>query len=266
MSDSGTMKQTVRNEVFDMLREKLEVYEHDGIRTSLRCLDILEEVRDSARHTGPPDSESTSLVKCLVDDSLKRLKNEPWETQKKCVYVLSSLSQMAVGQEVIRSRVNEIVGFLLPEHHWKEVEEQSHSNLEIRPIPPSRMLGPSYALYSLSRNESLCNEIRKSKLYATLKGRYLSGSLVSGPDTPLWQVRTPNKRFSYDGIGSVPETIPVVIQHMSGLGILLRNSVVRALKFLPGLATGFIHGTTTAISRGAIKYTIVRCCYEDKWV
>lgn len=104
------MKQTVRNEVFDMLREKLEVYEHDGIRTSLRCLDILgistryfcprmtnacaEEVRDSARHTGPPDSESTSLVKCLVDDSLKRLKNEPWETQKKCVYVLSSLSQM----------------------------------------------------------------------------------------------------------------------------------------------------------------------------
>lgn len=79
-------------------------------------------------------------------------------------------------------------------------------------------------------------------------------------------IKTVDEGFSYDGIGSVPETIPVVIQHMSGLGILLRNSVVRALKFLPGLATGFIHGTTTAISRGAIKYTIVRCCYEDKWV
>ncbi|KAN0085856.1 hypothetical protein V8E55_006990 [Tylopilus felleus] len=46
---------------------------------------------------------------------------------------------------------------------------------------------------------------------------------------------------------------------------LLRDSVIHALKFLPGLATGFIHGTTTTISQGANKYTIVRCCYKDKF-
>lgn len=73
---------------------------------------------------------------------------------------------LAAGEVVIRSHVNDIVGLLLPEHYWKEKDKQSsngptvlndatpnsHSDLGTRPIPPSQMLGPSYALYSLIRN------------------------------------------------------------------------------------------------------------------
>lgn len=137
---------------------------------------------------------------------------------------------LATGQEVIRLCVDEIIGLLLPEYYWKEDEGQvtpldssedrpvsnlnapnSRSNLETQPVPPAQMLGPSYALYALSRNgksswvyyihviptipclESLRDEIRTSKRYVTLKGRYLSGSLVSGPDPPPWRVKTPNR-------------------------------------------------------------------------
>lgn len=41
MSALGTLKRAVENGIFTSLKEKLEVHEHDGIRTSLRCLDIL---------------------------------------------------------------------------------------------------------------------------------------------------------------------------------------------------------------------------------
>lgn len=67
-------------------------------------------------------------------------------------------------------------------------------------------------------------------------------------------IKAIDEGFSYDGIGSIPETAPVVIQ--SSLNILLRNSMVRALQLLPGLAIGFVQGTTTAISRGAHRYSI----------
>lgn len=79
-------------------------------------------------------------------------------------------------------------------------------------------------------------------------------------------IKAVDEGFSYDGIGSVPETIPVVIQHLSGLGILLRNIVARALNFLPGLAIGIIQETTTAISRGANKYAVVHSCYKARWI
>lgn len=51
-------------------------------------------------------------------------------------------------------------------------------------------------------------------------------------------IKAVDEGFSYDGIGSIPEAVPVVILHISGLGVLLRNSVVYALRFLPGLVTG----------------------------
>lgn len=72
-------------------------------------------------------------------------------------------------------------------------------------------------------------------------------------------IKVVDEGFLYDGIGSVPETIPVVILHLSGLGVLLRNSVVRALTFLPGLAIGFIQGIPK-ISKSANRYITV--CYR----
>ena len=62
-------------------------------------------------------------------------------------------------------------------------------------------------------------------------------------------IKAVDEGFSYDGIGSIPEALPVVIRHISNLSILLRNSAARALQLVPGLAIGLVHGTT-AISRG----------------
>lgn len=64
-------------------------------------------------------------------------------------------------------------------------------------------------------------------------------------------IKAVDEGFSYDGIGSIPEALPVVIRHIPGLSVLLRNSAIRALQLLPGLAIGIVHGTTTVISRGA---------------
>lgn len=103
-----------------MLKKKLEVHEHDGIRTSLRCIDILgafgssvctyitktcTEGReaDSTRLAEPDDlsstkpavdhgSDSTSLVTRLVEYSLEGLRNGPWKQQQKCANILSALS------------------------------------------------------------------------------------------------------------------------------------------------------------------------------
>lgn len=119
-SDSDVLKQVIaeratENGIYDALKKKLQVHEHDGIRTSLRCIDILG-IRDRlvcmyiaevcAEHSDadslnlaepndvvPHDSDSTSIVTRLVEYSLKCLKNKPWGNQEKCVRILSALSQ-----------------------------------------------------------------------------------------------------------------------------------------------------------------------------
>ncbi|KAI9566401.1 hypothetical protein HD554DRAFT_1192385 [Boletus coccyginus] len=278
------LKRAINNEIYDALKKKL-VHERDGIRTSLLCIDILEDSSAVSASLAESDdsnlstyatshsSEPPSIVTRLLRDSLECLKNQPWVDQRKCIKILSALSQTAAGEEAIRSHIDEVLGMLLPEYHWTDDNPTVPKDNIVpnpRPVPPSRMLGPSYALYLLSRNESLRGRIRQSKRYSTLKGRYLSGSLVNGPDTPPWQVKTPNKSdvlvmiarmirvvdegFSYDGIGSIPEPLPVVIRHISNLGVLLRDGAVRALQVLPGLAIGFVYGTTTVISRGADRF------------
>jgi len=77
-------------------------------------------------------------------------------------------------------------------------------------------------------------------------------------------IKVVDEGFSYDGIGPIPEPPPEVVRHISNLGVLLRDSAVRALQVLPDLAIGFVHGTTTVISRGADRWTIPRYCYETK--
>ena len=169
----------------------------------------------------PVNSGSTSK---LVEDCLRDLKDEPWKVQKKVVKTLFVLSQtggcrsamqlgrlmvcIAVGEKVICSKVNEIVGMLLrePEDYWNAQDMSSSSLGEIR---PSRMLGPAAALYTLSASrtfrfaawpyaihlylESLRTQIRECEQYAALKGRFFSGSLFNGKDTSLWKINAPNQ-------------------------------------------------------------------------
>jgi len=61
----------------------------------------------------------------------------------------------AAGEEAIRSHIDEVLGMLLPEFHWKDENPtvpRDNFAPNPRPVPPSRMLGPSYALYLLARN------------------------------------------------------------------------------------------------------------------
>lgn len=119
MSDSDKLKRAIENGIYDRLKKKL-VYERDGIRTSLLCIDILgmfgwvvsmyvtetcaedsgvsaslAESDDSnlSTYATSHSSEPPSIVTRLLNDSLECLKNQPWMNQRKCIKILSALSQ-----------------------------------------------------------------------------------------------------------------------------------------------------------------------------
>lgn len=120
MSDSDKLKRAINNEIYDALKKKL-VHERDGIRTSLLCIDILgmfgwvvstyviercaedsgavsaslAESDDSnlSTYATSHSSEPPSIVTRLLRDSLECLKNQPWVDQRKCIKILSALSQ-----------------------------------------------------------------------------------------------------------------------------------------------------------------------------
>ena len=60
-------------------------------------------------------------------------------------------------------------------------------------------------------------------------------------------IKAVDEGFSHDGIGSVPEMVPVDVRHWAGPAIFLRNKAVRAAQLLPGLVVDLVHGKVPAV-------------------
>ncbi|KAF9227009.1 hypothetical protein BS17DRAFT_441300 [Gyrodon lividus] len=134
-----------------------------------------------------------------------------------------------------------------PSHHSRSVDDTP--SVDLRPKPPSWMLGPACALRVLSEDETLRKVTRKTMQYESLKHLYLSGYLVDDVDPSAWRVKTPTKddvldmldkmikavdeEFSEDGLTSVGDTVLPHIQHWDRLAALIRDSVVGIVTVLP---------------------------------
>jgi len=148
-SSNGNLRQQVMDGNFGVvasLIKKLEGGERHDVRTSLICLDIIE------------NDNSANLTQ-LVERGINNLKADSEKVRTKGVKMLAALAQTKAGEQAISQRVTDIVKMLPP---------PSGSSSRQR----TQSLGPAAAIYDLSKNETLREQIRTSREFITWKGQY----------------------------------------------------------------------------------------------